>query len=82
MFSQFWLKLSEQMFSYDPWNELYAGDAKFRCITQLLKKRRRSKGVTGEETFPDTGVTLHNLKAARQLPWFCLTIEISRSILN
>jgi hypothetical protein len=44
-------------------------------ITQLLKKRRRSKDLTGEESFPDTRVTLQNLKAAWQLSQFCLTIE-------
>jgi hypothetical protein len=54
-FLKFQLKLSEQMLTYDPWNELYAGNAKFRCNTQLPKKRRRSKDSTGEETFPDTG---------------------------
>ena len=44
--------------------------------TQLPKKRRRRKNLpVGEETFPDTGVTLQNLKAARQLPRFCSTIE-------
>ncbi len=52
-FLQFQLKLSEQMLTYDLRNELYAGNTKFRCITQLLKKRRRSKDLTVEETFPD-----------------------------
>ncbi len=75
MFVQFQLKLLKQMLIYDPWNELYAGDDKFRCNKQLPKKRRRSKDLTGEETFPDTGVTLHNLKAAWQLPQFYSTIE-------
>ncbi len=81
-FSQFQLKLLEQMLTYDPHNELYAGNAKFRRNTQLPKKRRRSKDLAGEETFSDTRVTLHNLKAARQLPRFCSTIEDIRSILN
>jgi hypothetical protein len=58
-----------QMLTYDPRDELYAGNAKFRRIRQLPKKRRRSQDLSvGGETFPDTGVTLQNLKAARQLP--------------
>jgi hypothetical protein len=75
VFLQLQLKLSEQMLTYDLRNELYAGDIKFRHNTQLPKKRKRSKDLTGEETFPYTGVTLHNLKLARQLPQFCSTIE-------
>jgi hypothetical protein len=63
------------MLTYDPQNELYASNAKFRRNTQLPKKRRRNKDSTGEETFPDTGVTLHNLKAAWQLTRFCLMME-------
>jgi hypothetical protein len=67
-FLQFRLKLLEQILTYDPWNELYPGNAKFRRNTQLPKKRRRNKDLNGEETFPDTGVTLQNLIAAQQLP--------------
>ena len=74
-FSQFRLRLTEQMLRYDPRDDLYAGDNKFRRSTQLHKHRRRtSQDLSGEE-FPETGVTLTNLRAARRLPRFCSTIE-------
>jgi hypothetical protein len=63
-FSQFQLRLSEQMLRYDPRNNLYAGDNKFRRSTQLHKiKRKGSKDFSAEE-FPETGVTLTKLRAA------------------
>ena len=75
-FLLFCLMLSEQMLQYDPWNDQYAGYNKFRCFTQLHKKRRRSKDLSiREETYPDTGVFLKILKTAWELPWFCATIE-------
>jgi hypothetical protein len=39
-FLQFQSKLLEQMLTYDPRNEFYAGNGKFRCNTKLPKKRR------------------------------------------
>jgi hypothetical protein len=38
-FSQFRLRLSEQMLMYDPRNDLYAGNNKFRRTTQMHKCR-------------------------------------------
>jgi hypothetical protein len=73
-FSQFRLKLLEQMLRYDPCNDLYAGDNKFRRTTQMHKMRRkgRSKDFSAEE-FPETGVTLTNLRAAGKR--ICATME-------
>ncbi len=49
-FSQFRLRLSEQMLFYDPRNNLYAGDKKFRRTTQMHKMRRKgSKDFSAEE---------------------------------
>ena len=74
-FLQFHLKLTEQMLRYDPRDDLYAGDNKFRKSTQMPKNRRRmSKDLSAEE-FLETGVTLVNLMSARRLPRFCSTIE-------
>lgn len=73
-YSEFLLKLSEQMLTYNPSNGVYAGDEKFRLMTKLPKKRRRSKDLT-DEIFPETGVTLANLNIARTLPRFCKTIH-------
>jgi len=61
-FSQFRLKLSEHMLRYDPRNDSYAGDKKIRRSTQVHKVRRR--GSKDFEEFPETGVTLSNLRAA------------------
>jgi len=38
-FSHLRLRLSEQMLQYDPHNDLYAGDEKFRRTTQMHKMR-------------------------------------------
>jgi len=66
-FSQFRLRLSEQMLQYDPRNDLYAGDEKFRRTTQMhmMRRRKGSKDFSAEE-FPETGVTLTNLRAAEK----------------
>ena len=76
-YSQFLLKLSEQMLLYNPQNNMYAGDHKFRLSTQQPKKRRRSSKdlSSAEESFPDTGVTMANLRMARHTPRFCKTNE-------
>ncbi len=60
--SQFLLKLSEQMLGYDPRNNLYAGDNKFRRSTQVHKIRRKGSKDFSAEEFPETGVTLTNLR--------------------
>ena len=74
-FSQFRLRLTEQMLRYDPCDVLYAGDNKFRRSTQLHKHRRRTSKDLSAEEFPETGVMLANLMAAQRLPRFCSTIE-------
>lgn len=66
-FSQFRLRLSEQMLTYDPRNDMYPGDDKFRRSTQVHKARRKSsKDCSAEELFPETGVTIKNLRAAKE----------------
>ncbi len=75
-YAEFLCKLSEQMLTYDPRKKAYAGDEKFRLNTQMPKKRRRSKDLSvSEESFPDTGVTVVNLRIARTKGRFCNTIE-------
>jgi hypothetical protein len=64
-FSQFQLRLlSEQMLRYDPCNDLYASDNKFRRSSQLHKIRRKGSKDFSAEEFPETRVTLTNLRAA------------------
>jgi hypothetical protein len=63
-FSQFRLRLSEQMLRYDPSNGLYAGNNKFRRTTHMHKMRRKGSKDFSAEEFPETGVTLTNLRAA------------------
>lgn len=72
-FSQFRLRLSEQMLQYDPRNDLYAGDEKFRRTTQMHKMRRKGSKDFSAEEFPETGVTLANLRAAGKR--ICVTME-------
>jgi hypothetical protein len=43
---------------------LYAGDKKFRRTTQMHKMRRKGSKDFSAEEFPETGVTLTNLRAA------------------
>jgi hypothetical protein len=72
-FSQFQLRLSEQMLKYDPSNGLYAGNNKFRRTTQLHKMRRKGSEDFSVEEFPETGVTFTNLRAAGNR--ICATME-------
>jgi hypothetical protein len=72
-FSQFQLRLSEQMLRYDPRNDLCAGDSKFRRTTQMHKMRRKGSKNFSAEEFPETGVTLTNLRAAGKR--ICETME-------
>ena len=76
-FSKFQMKLSEQMLTYDPRKNLYPGDDKFRRSTQAHKERRKSsKDFSAEEVlFPETGVTMKNLRAARERERICTTME-------
>lgn len=76
-FSTFRFLLSKQMMGYTPSDNCYSGDDKFRESTRKHKKRR----VSGEDeskddsSFPDTGVTMDNLRVARQNGRFCDTID-------
>jgi hypothetical protein len=72
-FSQFRLRLSEQMLRYDSRNDLYAGNNKFRRTTQMHKMRRKGSKDFYAEEFLETGVTLTNLRAAGKR--ICATME-------
>ncbi len=76
-FAEFLMRLSEQLLTYDPRNNEYAGDNRLRAATQQPKKRRRSSKDLSEsaESFPDTGLTMTNLKTARLTRRFCTTID-------
>lgn len=65
-FAQFLMKLSEQMLTFDPRRNDYAGDKKFRMSTWQQKRKRKSSEDLSvlEEIFPDTGVIMTNLRAA------------------
>lgn len=52
------------------------GNEKFKLKMQMPKKRRKSHELSvGNESFPDTRVTVANLRKARTLPCFCNTID-------
>ena len=79
-FTQFRMKLSEQMLSYDPRENNYAGDDKFRRFSQSHKLRRGGSGGANsvdndDEVGSNDGLTLDVFKKARELPRFCLTID-------
>ena len=83
-YAAFLMRLSEQILQYDPRNDEYAGDNRLRMATQQPKKRRRSSRdftETEEESFPDTGVTITNLRAARQTRRFVQLLINYKSIL-
>ena len=73
-FSTFRFKLSKQMMGYAPSDNIYSGDDKFRESTKKHKKRRAGDDES-RESFPDTGVTMDNLRLARSNGRFCDTIE-------
>ena len=74
-FSQFWMKLTEQLLRYDPSDDLYPGDNKFRRSTQQNKFRRKTSKDFSTEEFPETSVMLMNLRAAQNILQFCSMIE-------
>ena len=79
-FTEFRIKLSEQMLKYDPRDNRYAGDHKFRRFTQHHKLRRgigsaNSMGTNDDEVFSNDGLTFEVFKKARELPRFCTTLE-------
>jgi hypothetical protein len=80
-FTEFRIKLSEQMLKYDPRDNRYAGDHKFRRFTQHHKLRRgigsaNSVGTNDDEVFSNDGLTLEVFKRARELPRFCTTVDL------
>lgn len=79
-FTQFRIKLSEQMLTYDPRHNNYPGDSKFRRYTQQHKLRRSTSGSVSENSADDEvssndGLTLEVFKRARALPRFCKTLD-------
>ncbi len=45
-FRDFWLKLSQQMLTYDPCQQMYQGNKNFRTVTKLGGKRKMGKDGT------------------------------------
>lgn len=75
-FSTFRFLLSKQMMAYTPSNNHYSGDNKFRESTRMHKNRRVvAEDESRDSSFPDTGVTMDNLRLARQKGRFCDTID-------
>jgi len=81
-FSEFRMKLSEQMLTYDPRKNRYAGDDKFRRYTQQHKLRRSSGSVNSgaddsvdDDVSSNDGLTLQVFMRARGLPRFCKTLD-------
>lgn len=72
-FRKFRLLLSEQMLEYDPTDNKYPGDDKFRVVTQQPKKRRKSQS-TGSASVSSDGVTAESLNAAKS-GRICTTID-------
>ena len=77
-FSEFRMKLSEQMLTYDPRKNRYAGDDKFRRYTQQHKLRRSSGSLNSgaddsvdDDVSSNDGLTLQVFMRARGLPRFC-----------
>jgi hypothetical protein len=79
-FTEFRIKLSEQMLKYDPQDNCYAGDDKLWRFTQKHKLCRTSGSAYSVDTQEDEvlssdGLTLEVFKRARVLPCFCTTLE-------
>ena len=63
-FQEFRLSLSEQMLKYNPKDNLYPGDHKFRAYTRRPKQtRHRAQWLTS--TYVPDGVTVKNFKRAK-----------------
>ena len=71
-FSQFRMRLSEQMLTYDPGMKLYPGDGTFRTVTQKHKSRRSSED--DDKRYSNDGVTMENYKLALESGRLCSTI--------
>jgi hypothetical protein len=87
-FTEFRIKLSEQMLQYDPRNNRYCGDNKFRRYTQQHKLRRMGSASSSvdsaeDDMYPKDGLTLAAFQRGRLLPRFCQTLEqMSNHFLN
>lgn len=79
-FTEFWIKLSKQMLQYDPRNNHYCGDNKFRRYTQQHKLRRVGSASSSvdsaeDDMYPKDGLTLAAFQRGQLLPRFCQTLE-------
>ena len=75
-FSQFRIRLSEQMLTYNPVDNLYPGDKTFRISTKTHKTRRTSDEDGTVRVGPSAdGVTLEQYKAALESGRLCITLE-------
>ena len=73
------MKLLEQMSTYDPPDNCYAGDDKFRQFTQQHKIHRSGTSVNSvdnDDVISNDGLTLDVFRrAVRELPQFCATVD-------
>jgi len=75
-FSQFRLRLSEQMLGYNPIDNLYAGDKTFWISTKTHKARRKSDDDERVGIGPSAeGFTMDHYKAALESGRLCSTVE-------
>ena len=75
-FSQFQIKLSEQMLAYKPVDNLYPGDKTFRISTKTHKARRKSDEDERVGIGPSAeGVTMEHYRAALGSGRLCSTLE-------
>ena len=77
-FTEFQMRLSEQMLQYDPRDNRYAGDDKFRRFTQQHKIRRSGTSVNSadDDVISNDGLTFDVFRrAVREMPRFCATVD-------
>jgi hypothetical protein len=77
-FTEFRMRLSEQMLQYDPRDNRYAGDDKFRRFTQQHKIRRSGTSVNSadDDVISNDGLTFDVFRrAVREMPRFCATVD-------
>lgn len=79
-FAKFRLRLSEQMLTYNPINNLYPGDSLLREHTKSHKKRRKSNESDSDARIGNGptragGATIEHYKAAVESGRLCSTVE-------
>lgn len=77
-FMQFQMRLSEQMLQYDPRDNRYAGDDKFRQFTQQHKISGSGTSVNSadDDVISNDGLTLDVFRrAVREMSRFCSTVD-------